>query len=37
MYASRQWVEGWKAADGNRRARAKIEEISQEIARDLKE
>jgi hypothetical protein len=37
MYASQRWVEGWKAADGNKRVRSKINEISQEIARDLKE
>jgi ribosome modulation factor len=37
IYASQQWVEGWKAADGDRTVRRKINEISQEIARDLKE
>jgi ribosome modulation factor len=37
MYASQQWVEGWKAADGDRLVSAKIDEISQEIAGDLKE
>ena len=37
MYAAQQWIEGWKAADGDRTVRRKINEISQEIARDLKE
>ena len=36
MYASRQWVEGWKAADGDRRVRSKIREASQEIADEIK-
>ena len=40
MYASQQWVEGWKAADGDRRVRAKINatgrEIAQEIASEIK-
>jgi hypothetical protein len=36
MYASQQWVEGWKAADGNRRVRAKINAASQEIADEIK-
>ena len=35
MYAAQQWVEGWKAADGNRRVRSKIREISREIAREV--
>jgi hypothetical protein len=35
MYAAQQWVEGWKAADGNRRVRAKINEISDEIAQEM--
>jgi hypothetical protein len=35
MYASRQWGEGWKEADGNRRVRSKINEISQEIAQEI--
>jgi hypothetical protein len=29
-------VEGWKAAEGNRRVRAKINEISREIADEIK-
>jgi hypothetical protein len=36
MYASRQWVEGWKAADGDQRVRTKINEISEEIADEMK-
>jgi hypothetical protein len=35
MYACRQWIEGWKAADGNRLVKAKIDKISQEIAREI--
>jgi hypothetical protein len=37
MYASQQWVEGWKAADGNRRVRSKINEITDEIKRSSDE
>jgi ribosome modulation factor len=35
MYAAQQWIEGWKEADGNRRVRAKINEISREIAKEI--
>ena len=35
MYAAQQWVEGWKAADGNRRVRDKINKISREIASEI--
>jgi hypothetical protein len=36
MYARQQWIEGWKAADANRTVRRKINEISQEIADEIK-
>jgi hypothetical protein len=36
IYASQQWVGGWKAADGDRRVRSKIREASQEIADEIK-
>jgi hypothetical protein len=35
MYAAQQWGEGWRAADGDRPARGKINEISQELAREI--
>jgi ribosome modulation factor len=36
MYASRQWVEGWKAADDDRTVRRKINAASREIADEIK-
>lgn len=35
MYACQQWIEGWRAADDTRLVKAKINEISQEIAREI--
>jgi hypothetical protein len=35
MYASQQWVEGWKAAEGRRRVRRKINEIADEISQEI--
>jgi ribosome modulation factor len=40
MYASRQWIEGWREAEGDRAARRTvrrtINEMSQEIADEIK-
>ena len=36
MYASRQWVEGWKAAEGDRIVHSKINAAGREIADEIK-
>jgi ribosome modulation factor len=36
MYARQQWIEGWKAAGGDRTVRAKIRETSEEIVDEIK-
>jgi ribosome modulation factor len=35
MYAAQQWIEGWKAADGDRTVRCKISETSRAIADEI--
>jgi hypothetical protein len=35
MYARQHWIEGWKAAAGDRLVRSKINEINQEISQEM--
>ena len=37
MYAAQQWAEGWAEADGDKRVRGKIKEMSDEIAEKMKQ
>jgi hypothetical protein len=37
LYAARQWAEGWAEADGDKRVRSKIREMSREIAEKMKQ
>ena len=37
LYAAQQWAEGWKEADGDKRVRGKIKEMSDEIAEKMKQ
>jgi N6-adenosine-specific RNA methylase IME4 len=35
IYAARQWIEGWKEADGDKLVRNKIREMTREIAEEM--
>jgi ribosome modulation factor len=35
MYACRQWIEGWKEADGDRLVRTRIDEMCREVAEKM--